>query len=182
MRRPAIASVGCCAVVRKPLRSPTSDAATRPAFVRSQSPLVSFHSSLHARPVSDPSAAEPSKREPGPNRSVCAFSLRSGESDPYHLPAEEPRSLGARQIVFLRCGLGRRERTRGIPYGSRCRSRTPDGQNLVQPACRLSQIRSLCFFLSLLKARPAHRFFARGFQNLVAAPPPGAGPTLHPLT
>jgi hypothetical protein len=58
MRLPAIAPLGCCAVVRKPLRSPTSDAATPPAFVRSQSPLISFHSSPRAPPTSAPSAAD----------------------------------------------------------------------------------------------------------------------------
>jgi hypothetical protein len=58
MRLPAVASLGCCAVVRRPLRSPTSDAARPRAFVRSRSPLVSSHSSRRARPASNPSAAD----------------------------------------------------------------------------------------------------------------------------
>jgi hypothetical protein len=58
MRLPAVASLGCCAAVRRPLRSPTSDAATRPAFVRSRSPLVSSHSCRHAPPASNPNAAD----------------------------------------------------------------------------------------------------------------------------
>src|SRR4051812_34472481 len=50
-------SGGCCATVRTLLRLPTSDAATPPAFVLSQSPPASSHSCHHARPASDPSAA-----------------------------------------------------------------------------------------------------------------------------
>ena len=54
MRLPAIASGGCCAAARKPLRSPTSDAATPPACVRSRSPLVSCHSSAALRQLQAP--------------------------------------------------------------------------------------------------------------------------------
>jgi len=46
----------CCATVRTLLRSPTSDAATPPAFSRSQRWLASCHFFLRARPASGPSA------------------------------------------------------------------------------------------------------------------------------
>src|SRR6266496_4361244 len=58
MLPPAALSGGCCATVRTLLHSPTSDAATPPTFAPSQSPLASSHSSRHARPASNPSAAD----------------------------------------------------------------------------------------------------------------------------
>ena len=64
MRLPAIAPLGCGAVVRRPLRSPTSDAARPKAFVRSRSPLVSSRSFRHAPPALDPSAADRCSKRP----------------------------------------------------------------------------------------------------------------------
>ena len=59
LTRPLLLSFrGCCAAVRKHLRSPTGDAATPPAFSRSQRWLVSCRFSHHARPASGPSAAD----------------------------------------------------------------------------------------------------------------------------
>ncbi len=46
----------CCAMVRTLRRSPTGDAVTRPAFLRSPRWLVSSRSSPRVRPVSVPSA------------------------------------------------------------------------------------------------------------------------------
>ena len=54
-RLPRLSCDCCCAMARTPLRSPTGDAATPPAFSRSQRWLDSSRSSLHARPVSVPS-------------------------------------------------------------------------------------------------------------------------------
>ena len=58
MPLPATLPGCCCATVRRLLRLPTTDAARLPAFVPSQSPLASSHSSHHAPPVLAPSAAD----------------------------------------------------------------------------------------------------------------------------
>src|SRR6266576_4476739 len=72
MPPPALLPDGCCAAVRRLLRSPTSDAARLPAFAPSQSRLVSSRSFLHARPALDPSAADHSPLQTDPE---CVRSL-----------------------------------------------------------------------------------------------------------
>src|ERR1035437_2299065 len=66
MLLPASRSGGGCATVRRLLHSPTTDAARRLAFVPSQSRLASSHFSRHARPVSNPSAADRCPPQPVP--------------------------------------------------------------------------------------------------------------------
>src|SRR6266849_9603723 len=61
---------GCCAAVRRLLRSPTVGAARRPAFVRWRSRLVSSRASRHVQPVSGPSAADRCRRQTGPECDV----------------------------------------------------------------------------------------------------------------
>ncbi len=66
MLPPASLPSGCCAAVRTPLYSPTTDAARPPACVPWQSRLASSHSSRPARPVSGPTVADRCPLQTGP--------------------------------------------------------------------------------------------------------------------
>src|SRR5580765_4720530 len=81
MQRPQLLLGCCCAMVRTLLRSPTSDAATLPAFLPWPRWLVSCHSAHHARPALIPSVGDHSRCQTVPECAALPAPAASADRD-----------------------------------------------------------------------------------------------------
>jgi hypothetical protein len=187
MLLPASRSGGCCATVGRLLHSPTTDAARRLAFVPSQSRLASSHFSRHARPVSNPSAADRCPRQTVPE---CGAHVAPAQPFPVALGPSarrvhqrRPRShqSGSRsdhgQIrLRFRAAMPHRTQQRGIDPGQ------PRPRPRVQPIVLLSTFADQAHvarmrhdhFVSQLAPPPTYprRMHARFQRDLATRHPP----------
>jgi hypothetical protein len=110
---------GYCAMVRTPLRSPTSDAAVPPAFATPPLPLASWHSFLLAPQASVPISADHCLLQKAPECSAapCTIIVRR-----YRPPSLLIFFCGSLSPEFLRPGFNPRKQPTSRLFRNRCGS------------------------------------------------------------
>jgi hypothetical protein len=110
---------GYCAMVRTPLRSPTSDAAVPPAFATPPLPLASWHSFLLAPQASVPISADHCLLQKAPECSAapCTIIVRR-----YRSPSLLIFFCGSLSPEFLRPGFNPRKQPTSRLFRNRCGS------------------------------------------------------------